>query len=83
MTAHSPVSGHCHCLSGLTEEQVKLLELRGALQVVTWLASEAKAAHDAPPNANPEVAAYLERLTLGLTRAEDFCRVHGWKGGGR
>lgn len=70
--------GHCTCMSGLTEGQAKLLELRGALQVVTWLAREAYHAHAAPPDADAEVAQYLEKLSLGLTRAEDFCRVHGW-----
>ena len=71
---------HCACLSGITEGQAKLLELRGALQVVEWLTFEALSAHSGPgPLGSPEVVAYLERLQVGLIRAGDFCRTHGWR----
>lgn len=73
---------HCTCMSGLTDGEAKLLELRGMIEAVEWKVCEAIAAHSGPaPVGNPEVVTYLERLRLGLVRAEDFCRVHGWRRG--
>ena len=72
---------HCVCLSGLTPQQEATLELRGMLQLVEWKCSEVQAAHSGPGDlGNPHVVAYLERLRVELLRAEDFCRVHGWRG---
>jgi hypothetical protein len=72
---------HCVCLSGLTPQQEAILELRGMLQLVEGKCFEVIAAHSGPGElGNPEVVAYIERLQVGLCRAEDFCRVHGWRG---
>lgn len=72
----------CACLSGLTEAQVRLLELGGALEVVEWLACQAYQANADPvASGNAEVADYLKKLQLGVSRAQHFCREHGWKKG--
>lgn len=79
---NAPTHEHCVCMSGLTEGQVKLLELSGALQVVEWLACEAYSAHAGlAPVGNPDLADYLKKLQLGLCRAQQWCRENGWKRG--
>ncbi len=70
---------HCCCLSGLTEQQVKLLELRGGIASLEWLAMEALFAFaGVPPVGDPSKHDALERFRLELVRMADFCRVHGW-----
>ena len=73
---------HCTCMSGLTEAQVKLLELGGALGALEVLAMSAHFAHTGPaPIGDPALAARLEKLRLLIVQAIEFCREHGWKRG--
>lgn len=79
---NEPTHRHCTCMSGLTETQVKFLELAGALSVVEWLTIETKNAHAGPvPIGDPELFAQLERAHLLIVQLIAFCRQHGWKRG--
>ena len=65
---------HCVCMSGLTDAQLKLLNLNGALHVVEWLAVEAQHAVCGPsPTGNPTLHGHLLKLQDLLVRAQGLC----------
>ncbi len=75
---------HCTCMSGLSDSQLKLTTLHGALHVVEWLAVEAQHAHAGPaPIGNPEVHERLLKLQLELSRAQEFCLTRAFSTGAR
>lgn len=78
----SSVIRHCTCMSGLTETQAALLVLNGGIQGLEPLLLAALFAVAGPaPLGDPAVHSELERLRLGLARAAELCRRHGWPGG--
>lgn len=75
---------HCTCMSGLSDSQMKLMTLYGALHVAEWLSVEAQHAHAGPaPFGNPEVYERLLKLQFELTRAQDFCLTRAFSTGAR
>lgn len=78
-----PTRTHCVCMSGLTDAQVKLATLYGALQVVEWLAVAAQQAVAGPaPEGKPELHEQLLKLQLGLVRHRALCLEHAFPGAG-
>jgi len=78
-----PQAMHCTCMSGLTEPQVQLLELAGALRAIEIQVVEAVGAFSGPPPiGDPTLRERLLKLQLLIVQAGEFCREHGWKRGG-
>lgn len=70
----APLRPHCTCMSGLTEAQLKLMNLHGALQVVEWLTVEAQHSVIGPaPMGNPALHELLLKLQHLLLRAQGLC----------
>jgi len=68
----APTHPHCICLSGLTDAQLKLAQLLGALSVVEWLTVEAQSAVSGPAG-DPPLRDYLAKLQAGLVKAQGRC----------
>lgn len=67
-----PTRPHCVCMSGLTDAQLKLMTLYGALSVVEWLTVEAQSAVCGPVG-DPPLHEYLLKLRAGLVNAQGRC----------
>ena len=67
-----PTRPHCVCMSGLTNAQLKLMQLHGALSVVEWLTVEAQSAV-CGPTGDPPLHEYLIKLQSGLVNAQGRC----------
>ncbi len=75
---------HCVCMSGMTAEQLKLMTLYGALQVVEWLTVEAQHVCAGPALiGNPALHEHLVKLQLELTQAQDLCLTTAYPRGVR
>lgn len=78
----APSRPHCTCMTGITDAQLKLMNLHGALSVVEWLTVEAQHAVFGPaPIGNPLLHEHLLKLQLLLTRAQGLCLNHAFPEG--
>ncbi len=78
-TEPGPSRPHCTCMSGITEKQLKLMALHGALGVVEWLTVEAQhAVHGPAPIGDPALHERLLKLQLLLTQAQGVCLNHAF-----